>query len=269
MCAWRAHGEPVTCLSSLGGRLFTGSEDGTVRVWDAAAAVAGERNALSRISGRFASGPETPRPLLTLDAYAGPVVGVHATRAPRGGRRHLVTASAGAVCVWDVTDMHVLQVLQTEATRSRGADADAKAPETTEPSFPAAPSVRSSETFQARGDAEVRLDLPPPPDDCPNRTNARATETTETRKATASSMSSITRWREPDDTTEGTNVSSVLERRRRRTSQAYREVSRFRRDDAFTCFAIRERENQILVGTAGGNLLALDVFAPSETEATK
>jgi hypothetical protein len=41
-------------------------------------------------------------------------------------------------------------------------------------------------------------------------------------------------------------------------------VSRFRRDDdAFTCFAIRERENQILVGTAGGNLLALDVFAPS------
>ena len=154
LCAWRAHGEPVTCLSSLGGRLFTGSEDGTVRVWDAAAAAARATTALSRISGRFASGPETPEtPLLTLDAYAGPVVGVHASRAMRGGRRHLVTASARAVCVWDVTETHVLQ---TEATRgSRGADADAKAPETTE-------------TETSRGDAEARhvlqTDLPPPPE---------------------------------------------------------------------------------------------------------
>ena len=270
MCAWRAHGEPVTCLSSLGGRLFTGSEDGTVCVWDAAAAAAGERNALSRISGRFASGPETPRPLLTLDAYAGPVVGVHATRAPRGGRRHLVTASAGAVCVWDVTETHVLQ---TEATRSRGADADAKAPETTEPF--GSKSVLPSET--SRGDAETRLDPPPPPDGVPNRTNATAsTETTETATETATASSITASSKAPsDDTTKRTNVTNVssvgrLERRRRRTSQAHCLVSRFSRDDdAFTCFAIRERVNQILVGTAGGNLLGLDVFASSKTETTK
>lgn len=245
MCAWRAHGEPVTCLSSLGGRLFTGSEDGTVRVWDAAAAAARATTALSRISGRFASGPETPEtPLLTLDAYAGPVVGVHATRAMRGGRRHLVTASAGAVCVWDVTETHVLQ---TEATRgSRGADADAKAPETTE-------------TETSRGDAEARhvlqTDLPPPPDGVP-------ISNTEMTNATASSITELEL--RTSERTNVSSVSSVSSANERRTSRDHREVSRFRRDDdAFTCFAIRERENQILVGTAGGNLLALDVFAPS------
>jgi hypothetical protein len=178
-----------------------------------------------------------------LDAYAGPVVGVHATRAMRGGRRHLVTASARAVCVWDVTETHVLQ---TEATRgSRGADADAKAPETTE-------------TETSRGDAEVRhvlqTDLPPPPDGV-------LISNTEMTNATASSITEL-----DHGTPERTNVSSVSSEQanERRTSRDHREVSRFRRDDdAFTCFAIRERENQILVGTAGGNLLALDVFAPS------
>ena len=80
MCAWRAHGEPVTCLSSLGAA-HSGSEDGTVCVWDAAAA-AGE-NALPDL-GPIRFGFGAPRSLLTLDA-AGPAVGVHATRAPRGG----------------------------------------------------------------------------------------------------------------------------------------------------------------------------------------
>ena len=221
LCAWRAHGEPVTCLASLGGggKLVTGSEDGTARVWDADAAAAAAE-------GKKNSDPETPRPLLTLDAYAGPVVGVHAMREPRGGRRHLVTASAGAVCVWDVTEMPPAY----DADADADANANADAPEISrEPS----------------AEAEARVDLPPPellPD-------LRADSET-TSVPTETAFSSL-----PEETL------SVLERRRKRTSQTHREVSRFRRDDAFACFAIRERENQILIGTRGGNLIALDAFA--------
>jgi hypothetical protein len=147
-------------------------------------------------------------------------------REPRGGRRHLVTASAGAVCVWDVTEMPPAY----DADADADANANADAPEISrEPS----------------AEAEARVDLPPPellPD-------LRADSET-TSVPTETAFSSL-----PEETL------SVLERRRKRTSQTHREVSRFRRDDAFACFAIRERENQILIGTRGGNLIALDAFA--------
>ena len=237
---FKPHTEPTTTFSSLGSKLITGAEDGLVKVWDcenisAAAKNSSRTNITSHVS-------IAPALLMTLDPDSGPLIGVHALSQPQHDNAHLITCSQRGVCVWNygITGASEQPVRET----------------VTEPAATGEtlPTRKSVEEGTRTTDATIVPDATALDE---NEQMESLTVSLETPPIAIDETNQIEITRE--DLVE--NISeNTIPRRARRVSQNHRLLSKFSRDDLFSCFAVRERISQILVGTSSGNVIALDVY---------
>jgi len=243
LCAFAPHKEPTTAVASFQNKLVTGSEDGLVKVWDcarvadAAKGVSSSSTTTANANGALlstnstttksststathANGALVPILLFTLDPACGPVRGVYATRSIDTRR-----------------DAHYLVTCSGKGVCVWDFKQGAGTAEAV---------MHTHETMPA--DENSELAAPAEPSNVPESVavslRARSLETRIER-----------------DFEKNEEEDLLPPPRPRCVSQNHRLLSKFQRnDDVFTCFAVRPRCNQILVGTASGRVIALDAF---------